>query len=346
MNKLFFALSALACMTLFNACSTDVDLYADYKDVAVIYGLLDYQADTNYFKITRAFCGTNDDPINAMEVALIEDSCNYPGKLKAYLLELQKSGNEYIPTGRDTIYLDTITIHDKDTGVFYSPNQKVYYTAEALKENTVNKRYRYRLEIYKGNDTITSETGLVGGEDFKIITSVATFISNESSASGKITFKPADNAVFYDVKMAFNYKEKHGNTLEEKQVKWNFGVSTTDELIYDDGYYIITYGINSLFNLLEEAIGDDTVVDSNHPHVQRYFDEKPIDILITAGGDELYNYIKVNSVSGYSQTVPDYTNIKGGYGVFSSRVKRTKSVKLSIRAQIDLYGKQAWGFRE
>ena len=82
-------LGASLIIAAFASCSTDVDLYADYKDVAIIYGLLDYQADTNYIKITRAFCGTNDDPINAHEVALIADSSNYPGKLEARIIELK-----------------------------------------------------------------------------------------------------------------------------------------------------------------------------------------------------------------------------------------------------------------
>lgn len=346
MKKLFFALSILACMILFNACSTKVELYADYKDIPVIYGLINSSVDTNFVKINRAFSSSNDHPINAMEVALIADSSNYPGKLKAYLLELRKSGNDYIPTARDTIFLDTITIHDKDTGVFYSPCQKVYYTTEAFKENTANTRYKYCLEIIKNNDTITSETGVVGGEDFRILTSQASFMLSENASSGKIAFKPADNAVFYDVKMVFNYKEKHGNTLEKKQLKWNFGAQSIDELAYENGIYYITYEMNSLFNLLEDAIGNDTVFDLNHPNVERYFDEFPVDIMIAAGGDELYNYIRVNSVSSYSQAVPDYTNIKGGYGVFSSRINLFKSVWLSTRAQADLYGKKAWGFKQ
>ena len=346
MKKLFFVFSLLACLAMFNACSTDVELYADYKDIPVIYGLINSSIDTNYVRINRAFSSNNDHPINATDIALIEDSCNYPGKLKAYLLELRKSGNEYISTGRDTIFLDTLTIQDKDPGVFYSPRQKVYYTTEDFKENTVNTRYKYRLEIIKGNDTITSETGIVGGENFKILTSQATFMLSESHSSGKISFKPAENAVFYDVKMVFNYKEKHGNTMEYKQVNWDFGAQSIDELHYEDGVYYVTYEMNSLFNLLEDAIGSDTVVDPNHPNVVRYFDEYPVDIMIAAGGEELYNYIVVNSISGYSQSVPDYTNIEGGYGVFSSRVNFIKSVWLSTRAHADLYGKKEWGFKQ
>ena len=84
---------------LFASCSTKVDIYADHKDVAIIYAMLDYRADTNYVKICRAFCGLNDNSIDANEIALIADSCNYPGKLDARIIELKSTfGNSYSPT--------------------------------------------------------------------------------------------------------------------------------------------------------------------------------------------------------------------------------------------------------
>ena len=76
----------------------------------------------------------------------------------------------------------------------------------------------------------------------------------------------------------------------------------------------------------------------------RYFDKYPIQIKLSAGGDELYNYIQVNSQSGFLQSVPDYTNVSGGYGMFSSRINLTKEVSLSSIAQTGLYGKESWGF--
>ena len=344
MKKLFLTLSVLACMAMFNACSTDVELYADYKDIPVIYGLLDATADTNYVRINRAFSSSNDHPINANEVALISDSCNYPGKLTAYLLEYKNTyGNEYYRTSRAPIFLDTITIHNKDMGIFYAPEQKVYFTTEHFNINVPNTRFKYRLEVLKDNDTVSAETGLVGGADFRILTEMASFRSDPSDNTSKITFKQAENAVFYNIIMVFNYTEKHGNVVEAKQVRWDFGTKSADELGYEDGYYSISYTQNSLFELLSDAIGSDTVVNSVNPQVQRYFDTYPIDIMIAAGGEELYNYIQVNSVSGYSQTVPDYTNIYGGYGVFSSRVNKTKQIRISSRTQLDLYDKP-WGF--
>ena len=339
----------MACLACFNACSTDVELYSDYKDIPVVYGLLDASADTNFIRINRAFSGSNDHPINATEVALIADSCNYPGKLRAYIVEYQAGyGGNYVETG-DVLELDTLTVHDKEQGVFYSPNQKVYYAKpnNVFANNSPSGKYKYKLFIHKNNDTITSETGLVGGDDFKVITNSLSFKAEESSKSNQIKFVEAENAVFYDVSFVFHYSESISNgPLTQKQVKYSFGVKSVDELVKEANTYSVSYGENVLFNLLAEAIGGDTVVDANHPHVVRYFDDdKPVEIFISAGGDELYNYILVNQQTGYSQTIPDYTNVFGGYGVFSSRVTLLKQAGISARTKSDLYS-QPWGFRQ
>lgn len=340
MKKLFLTFSIMACIVCFNACSTDVELYSDYKDIPVIYGLIDVSQDTNFIRINRAFSSSNDNPINALDVALIADSCNYPGKLDAKIVEYKTMyGNQFEPTGV-VFELDTITVHDKDTGVFYAPNQKVYYTNATFKTNTGSNKYKYRLVINKDNDTITAETGVVGGADFKILTTQVNFTPESNNNTGRISFKPSENAVFYDVKMTFNYKEERGGDMVEKQVKWNFGAQSVDDISYDGGTYSVYYIDNSLFSLLQSAIGNDTV------NVVRYFSDKPVDIMIAAGGEELYNYIQINAqAGGLSQSIPDFTNIKGGYGVFSSRINLEKSVRLSAYTQIALIAKP-WGFRQ
>lgn len=346
MKKLFFPVLLLASLIGFNACTTDVDLYADYKDIPVIYGLLNATEDTNYVRINRAFSGNNDSHINANEVALIADSCNYPGKLKAYIVEYKQGyGYTYQPTG-DTLKLDTTTVHNKQEGIFYAPNQKVYFTTDKDKfaNNLEHSNYLYKLFVFKDNDTITAETEIVGGRNFKITTLSLNFRSEESDRSGKVKFSLAENAVFYNMEFVFNYHESHnGGPMEDKQVTYSFGTKSMESLDSDNGAYYFSYPENALFNLLESAIGADTVYDINHPNVERSFDKYPIQIKLSAGGDELYNYIQVNSQSGFSQAVPDYTNVSGGYGVFSSRINLTQDAQISQAAQRDLYGKP-WGF--
>lgn len=345
MKKIQIILSMIVLLGFFAACSTDVELYADYKDIPVVYGLLDASQDTNFIRINRAFSGNNEHPINANEVALIMDSCNYPGKLNAYIVKYRIGyGNSLQATG-DTLKLDTITIHDKQEGVFYSPNQKVYFTDESLVDNT-NLKYKFKLFVVKGNDTITAETNLVGGENFKFLTSQLSFSPVISDETRKIMFIAADNAVFYDLSFVFYYQESiNGGPLIDKQVSYSLGAKRLDELGKDGEKYFFTYSENLLFNMLENAIGGDTIVNPNHPNVVRYFDDTPILLSLAAGGDELFNYIQINSQTGFSQTIPDYTNVMGGYGVFSSRINLDKTVSISSTAQRGLYSKP-WGFVE
>ncbi len=321
------------------SCSTKVDLYADYKDVPVVYGLIDVTQDTNYVKIIRAFSGSNDHPVDATEVALIADSSNYPGKLDARIVEYKATvGAQYTPTGRE-FPLDTITIHDKEEGVFYAPHQKVYFTTEKFNLDTPSAKYSYHLVVYTPTDTITSETRLVGGEDFKILTNSVTFTPNGQDKTGKISFKPAGNAVVYEVRLAFNYKEKKmSEPMVDKQVGWSYGASHIDDLEYENGHYLVKYNQATLFNLLSTAIGADTL------NVVRYIGT--FEIHVAAGGRELYNYIQINSPSeGLTQTIPDYTNVEGGFGVFSSRINLSSTALLSARTQTDLIGMN-WGFKQ
>ena len=346
MRKIQLFLSLTVLLGFFASCTTDVELYADYKDIPVIYGLLDATQDTNFIRINRAFSGSNDNLINANEIALIVDSCNYPGKLDARIIEYKNVyGNEYAPTGR-IIVLDTTTVHNKQEGIFYSPDQKVYYTTESFKVNSNSAKYNYRLEVVKDKDTISSETGIVGGDRFDIINAQLSFKAKPSDGTGRIRFRLAENASFYELKMVFKYRESHGGgPVVEKRIVHSFGAKSVDELLIENDNSHFIYADNLLFNLMEEAIGGDTI------NVVRYFgvypgDDHPIELSLAAGGDELYNYIQINTSSGgFSQTIPDYTNISGGYGVFSSRINLTKGVAISASTQSDFYGK-SWGFRE
>ena len=50
-NRLFFIAVLMTC--LFQACSTDVDMLAEPKEITAIYGILDYKQDTNFVKINN-----------------------------------------------------------------------------------------------------------------------------------------------------------------------------------------------------------------------------------------------------------------------------------------------------
>lgn len=351
MKKLLLLAFLLASIAVFNACTTDINLYADHKDVAIVYAMLNSRADTNYVKIIRAFCGTNDNPIDANEVALIADSSNYPGKLDVRLIELKNSqGNSYKPTGR-VLILDTLTLHNKQEGIFYSPDQKVYYTKEHLNSGTGGDKHAYRLVVLKPNgDTITARTKMVGNEDFAIVSGGVSFQQSHSNMMARIVFRADGVAPIYDIRMQFNYLEqREGQPIKSKNISRSFGtkpLSFYEKIPKTENSYYQEYSVNWLFSALESAIGDDTVVNLNHPNVVRYIDG--FTVSISAAGEELLDFYNANQAQIESPLtlITPVTNIEGGYGLFCSRTTIEKEAKLSAGAKRDLFAMTSWGFKE
>lgn len=346
-NRKFFVLrspfSVLLLVAVFCSCSTDVELYADYKEIPVVYGIIDAQADTNFLKITRAFCGTNDNPVNAFEAAQVYDSSNYPGKLDAFFVELQNvQGQGFQPTGR-TFYLDTLTVHNKEEGLFYAPHQILYYTTERFK--TTN--YRYRLHVVTPNyDTVTSEICVVNG-DINVALGQVSFQSAPTHAHSTMLFCSTEEGVLYQLGMRFNYLESHGGSPVKKQVSWSYDprpLSEYEKVEGTDNFYYLYYSPNILFNVLERVIGNDTVWDDNHPNVIRYIDD--FEVFIAAAGSDFFAFYQFlqTSQNGLSLS-SEYNNIEGGYGLLSSRIFVSKVVPFSPSTKLDLFN-QPWGFRE
>lgn len=334
-SYLLFSLLVLG--MLFNACSTDVDLYADYKDITVVYGLLDSNMDTNYVKINKAFLG----PGNALVIAKNPDSCNYPvGRIKAKIIEYQgsASGNNY--TLNRTLNLNPIYIHDKDSGLFYAPEQLVYYTAEKIKTNTDQHTYRYELEIENGDSLLTSSTNMVGGEGFTITTASMDF----SGDLTKVKWRPCPNASVYEVTVKFRFIEVGPNNDSVVRIMtWPWGKPMpVSSLEMENNQYIVNHSSSDFYVALATFLGNDTLKTD----VDRLITTYPLCISIAAGGEELYNFIAVNGPSSsIVQNLPEYTNIKGGYGVFSSRTGQEKWIRMGT-SLLDLIAKENWRFRQ
>lgn len=332
-TNLFF-LTFFALGTMFNACSTDVDIHADYKDITVVYGLLDSDKDTNYVKINKAFL-PNSENGNAQEIALISDSCNYPFKLDAKIIEYRANtgGTNYEKT-RELI-LDTLTIHNKKPdGFFYNPDQLVYYTKEKIYSNTQQYKYKYELQIDRGDTILRAETEMVGGYNpdnhyyFNIVTGIMSFAGEFGTS---IKFYPCPNAAIYEVVMKFYFTEI-GPSHDSVRRCMEYSLGTFSEAtLYsslEHGQYVIAHKSIRFYSELADYLGKQC--DTISQNIDRIIQDKAIYISIAAGGEELYNFISVNGPSSsIVQTIPEYTNIKGGYGVFSSRTLVEKWVNFN-----------------
>lgn len=317
----FFA--GLLFLAALSSCSTDVDLYADYEEMMVVYGLLDSDQDTTFIKISKAFTG----PGNALVMAKEPDSSNFAGKLDVQL-KGRKNNNE-LPA----IVLDTVTIHNKLAGdsVFYFPNQLLYYTTA-----TLDAAASYELVINRNDKQITSKTDIV--KSFGI-TKPGGFVFNfTATAVSQVEWRSAVDGKRYEVVLTFYYKELRPDNPDTlyKSMDWNLGTRTSGSL--DGGETMsVNYLGENFYSRLGQQI-DDAL------NVKRWAGD--VVVSISAGGDELSTFIDVNAPSSsIIQEVPQYTNIDGGTGIFSSRRTISRSYKLLSTSEDKLINNYDWGFR-
>lgn len=327
----------VAAMAFFVSCSTDIDLMADYKEIPVVYGLLDANADTNFIKITRVFYVQGD----AYQMAQNPDSSNYPGKLDVRLVEY--CNNDSIRE----IVLDTITIHDKQPGTFYAPNQKLYYTTEPLGKNSSSKQYSYRLKAVLPDRVLTTKADLVGSNSFDVQSLALNFSKQYFDAVPRhFLFFPAVKGAIYQVSFSFTFleqREPDGDSVP-RTMTWDIGTYMDDyySLHMDGDAYIILYRPELFYQKLKEFVGDDTTLVD----VRRYIDDFPAEVTIVAGGEKLRQYVYNNNTeSGFSQGDNEFSLIDGGYGVFSSRMTMSRKVRLGGETVPELVAMTHWRFK-
>lgn len=330
--------SLIALGFFFQSCSTKIDLYSDYKDITVVYGLLDFTKDTNFIKINKAFLG----PGSALDIALIDDSCNYPGKLNCRIIESRASAEGTTYTQTRVLNVDTITVHNKKLGIFYAPDQLVYYTTDRIHANNSRYKYLYTLEIDRGDTVLTATSSVVGGERFTVPQAIMSF--STTTPTGTLKWTECPNAVVYDASVEFRYAEIwNGRDTVYHSINMEMGYYPKTALHYDLGNYVLSYPNASFYDKLSRSIG----ADSLNPNVERLVFEPCLTINISAGGVELYNFISVNGPSSsIVQTIPEYSNVNGGYGVFSSRTTIHKDVRLSAQTFTELLRHENWRFRQ
>ncbi len=327
MNKTFVSLLLIVLASLlFTRCSNDVDLYADYKEITVVYGIMDVSDDTTFVKITKAYTG----PGNALVMAHNPDSSNYQFKLDAKLLGV-KNGADLEP-----IVLDTVTIYNKQEGdsMFYYPKQLLYYTTEPLDVNAV-----YTLAINTGKNEVSAVSPLIGNMTLRYPYNTIDFMNDHA-----VKWRSVKNGKRYEVKAVFNYREFLPGTYDD-----TLNLSFPLETIFSSSVKVsadaeggedmeLSYSGESFFNELNARL---EVVTG----IERWADN--VDVIVTAGSEVIHYYIEINHAlaGSLTQEIPNYTNINNGTGIFASRHAVVKSVPLSGYTERTLIEDYHLGFK-
>jgi len=322
MIKLF---SAFSIIVILFSCNEQIELSGDFKETAIVYGLLDHSDSMHYVKITRAFIG----PGNAVDIAQIEDS-SYFNSVYATIEELEGG-----TVTRTWVLSDTI-IENKDTnGVFFAPTQKVYYfktlpttistsgafgtvqTSPNPQLSSLNPNAQYRLiaDINDGLFRVSATTDLVNGLTTNATSQNFTFkfASNPGEYKAQsVTISNTGNAHVVNAKIGINIAEYIGEDAVSQTIDWTIG---ENDVMPNSSITFSAQG-ETFYNRVIDNVTNDPLID------QRNF--LGFEVVMTGGSEDLYNYITVNQPSSsLAQTKPTYTNLEvtNDYrviGIFSS----------------------------
>lgn len=299
------------------SCNKELNVNADWKDVTVVYGLLDQTQDTTFIKITKAFLGPGD----AMQFAKIPDSSNYPDKLEVRLDEY--NGTTLV----NSLPCDTVTIHNKQAGdsIFYYPDQLMYYTTAPLNENSL-----YKLFIKNKNTgkEVTAETELVG--DFTIERpQIASFIPGYTF---EVKWTPSKVGKRYQLVIRFWYQEAKKTDPANPVMKYIDWLVFNNVLAADNQMTSFDYFFpgDAFYSVVGSKIKVDTSLAGRSAH--------HCDFIFTVAASALNTYMEVTEPSlSLVQERPAYSNINNGIGIFSARyIKSNINMEISSPTKAEL----------
>lgn len=308
----------LASIFILQSCDNDVDINADYEDIAIVYGLLNPKETRHYIKLTKAFLSDGNIYIAAKDGSI---SSYDPSEIEIYMDEY--NGNYF----KRTILFDTLSVANKDSGDFYYPNQIIWATAE----NTIlNQNYTYKL--YIKNKTLGKEikatTGLVGDFSIGYPSSSQKYVSFAGINPQEIKWASGVSGMLYQVTIRFFYTETNSlgqssshyvdMKLAKVKASSNSGGEALSSSVSGQSFY------SNLGGRISPA----------EAGMYRYSDS--LQYIFDVADEEFTIYMDVNSaVTSIVQERPPYTNIENGIGIFASRNKVVRSVRGLNAASLD-----------
>ncbi len=301
LSRLLFVFSTLIFL---NSCSTDIDVAADWKDIPVVYSILNSTDSTHYVRIQRAYL---DEKTSALVYAPIADS-NYYGTITP-VMERWKKVNT-IDTKLETFPMVINNSFPKDSGLFAHPAQAIYsFTANLDKDS----EYKIVFKTPKNVD-IVAKTNIVA--DFQVIPfpNIRTFNFSAIGSQTMRLYSP-QNGYMHDAYIRLHYYEWDKNATVPDTLKKVIRMNIYNGLLFGN-----TIGGQSVdIKLNGKDVFSQLKIDVPiNNQVKRLFNG--VEYVVGVGNIELSNYIQVNGVNNsLLAQKPVYTNIPNGFGIFSSR---------------------------
>jgi hypothetical protein len=289
---------------LLSTCTTEVELEGSWRDIPIVHGFLSRQDTAHYLRVEKAFLPVDGD---AREVAQLADSLYYDDAVVQ--IEKLQTGEVFTLQRVD----GNLEGYPRDDGPFATaPNYlyKIHASEIGLEEG---ETVRLLLNRSDKLPVVTAETAVL--EDLAPrATSPSSPINMDYTRQVNFSWSAGVNARIFDVRLQIYYRESLPENSSEfvmRQVEWVLD----DELGREGDLERVTFSFpgEEFYVFLSQNIPvrDDVI---------RIFDH--LDFEIIAAGQELVDLLRVSNANlGITsfQSVPVYSNLSEGRGIFSSR---------------------------
>ncbi|MFT4535679.1 MAG: hypothetical protein ACI9P5_003049 [Saprospiraceae bacterium] len=275
----------------FISCDNELDLVADFKEVPIVYGLIDRTDTAQYVRVERAFA---DRAVSANEIAQNPDSLYYDD-ITVKLIN-KRTGSEFILQRVD----GNLEGYPREDGVFATSPNYLY------KVKTVN----FPLAI---GDSISLEIG--GVFEDRLVTSITDIFkkpffvtpSNLKFERGKLFSLSwnSDIPTVYSAAFIFNITEISANVSKDTVLRW--------EVLNNSNRLMLEVEGESFYSFLKGAL----TANSN---VTRFMNSAEFELV--SGNASVSDYIRVGQANlgiTSSGEIPSFSNLSEGLGIFGSK---------------------------
>ncbi len=339
MKQLFFPLLALVAVCILPSCSEKFKVAAPYKNISVVYGLLD-QADTaHYIRIQKAFL---DDNKSAVAMAKEPDS-NFYANITVVIKKVDMYNQQVIGTIPLTRVDLTNEGYPKPAGVFFNTPNYAYKFKENLDSLLI-----YRLVITNNStgEKDSAEAPVIN--DISSATFTVKLIDDTGVDARQINFASSSLTstvpnLYGTYTPPYNFKfEGYSSPAAVVQSVITFhwvdsniatGQKVPHSYDFDLGTISFTSGTSFIYkpkkvDLVNGIYGG---MGPAPQYIVRLIDR--CDLSFYLGTYDLSTYIQIQSLQGIGLTGNEiqatYTNIKGvnkAQGIFTSKGTRTGKV--------------------
>jgi len=301
----------LVCLVLFlvvSACSTDFELEAPGEPVTVLYGVLSLQDTAHYIRVERAFKADGGDA-----ATLAQDPDNLYFEDAAVYLEKVISGTRFQlqrVNGAEEGY-------PREEGPFAQAPNYLYKIDADVIDLDPEEAIRVIVDRSDAEQPATAETLVVSPVEVR-----------ENSPSNPVNmgydrmvtyaWGYGPGAAIFDVRLLIEWEEEVSpGVFEPTGAEWVLaqGLRPEDE----QGRASIRIPGLQFYQFMVQEL-------ENAPSLQRRF--TGLTLLVTAGGEEVaqaQDIAQANVGLTSAQIIPDYSNVDGGQGVFTSRASLSRT---------------------